>query len=207
MILSRVGRARQALEDANGSALADPGNRFAAECLGEVTSARTLLGTFTHNAYASPELIAVGVRPGPAPSEVLCAIGDDQEAAEDWRRELSRSFAPGSVEPITGAPISRSVDSASVDGLDGDGMYAARAEVRLAGPKAQGFLYGALVQGSVLPFLGAPKPIPDGTRLSLPDAAASDQGKYHSHSWPDAPRLVRQLPRPTKRRSRWDRSP
>lgn len=167
VILSRTGSARRALQDAGRSPLEEPANAFAAECLGGVSSARTLLGTFTHNPFASPDLIAIGVRPKAPAREVLCAIGDSVERAEEWVRRLSESFSAGAREPLSGEPISRSVSEAQVDELDEGGFYAARVEITLAEGEHPGFLYGALVRGSVLPFLGAPKPIPDGTQLRL----------------------------------------
>lgn len=167
VILSRVARVREALQDTGASPLEVPMNRLAAECLGDVDSARTLLGSFTHNPFASPELIAVGVRRGDPPHEVLCALGQEPEQARAWERSLVASFAPSASEPLTGEPISRSVAAADVDGFERDGLGAARAELELASGEPPGFLYGALVRGSVLPYVGAPKPIPDGTRLEL----------------------------------------
>lgn len=167
VILSRTESARKALQDEGGSPLEAPANSFAAECLGDVSSARTLPGTFTHNAFASPDLIAVGVRPDAPAREALCAIGDSRERAEEWVRGLSESFSSGAREPLSGEPISRSVSEARVDALDDDDFFAARVEITLAEGERPGFLYGALVRGSVLPFVGAPKPIPDGTRLKL----------------------------------------
>lgn len=163
VILSRTEPARTALEDAAGSALEAPVNRFAASCLGEVDSARTLPGTFTHNAFASPDLIAIGVVGGDPAHEVLCAIGDDAGAADAWATALRRSFAARATEPQLGTPIRRSISSAEVGRLDyeGPGLHAARAEITLAPAERPGFLFGALVRGSVLPYVGGPAPTAD----------------------------------------------
>lgn len=164
VILARTASAREALEDASGSALEAPANRFAASCLGEVDSARTLPGTFTHNSFSSPDLIAVGTAAGSPAREVLCAIGDDPATADRWAEALERSFAPGATEPLLGTPVRRSVAGVEVGRVDDAdaGLYAARAELTLARSHPPGFLFGALVRGSVLPFVGAPAPTEDG---------------------------------------------
>jgi hypothetical protein len=168
-ILARTASAREALEGNGSTALDEPRNRFAASCLGEVDSARTLPGTFTHNAFASPELIAIGVIGGTPAREVLCAIGDDAGVAAEWADALRRSFGRDAREPQLGTPIGRSVRGADVTALtdEPEGLHAARAEITLAPDEPPGYLYGALVRGSVLPYVGAPPPIAEGTRLKL----------------------------------------
>lgn len=167
VILSRTESAREALQDRGRAPLEVPAISLATGCLGEVSSARMLPGTFTHNPFESPDLIALGVQPGVPTREVLCAIGESRERAEKWQRALVASFSPGAEEPLSGEPISRLVSAVEVDGVAQDGLYAARAEIELAEGERPGFLYGALVRGSVLPYVGAPKPIPEGTRLQL----------------------------------------
>ena len=79
--------------------------------------------------------------------------------AEEQASALRESFAPDATEPLTGEPMSDLVASAEVEELaDGD-LYAARATLEPPGVR-QGLLFGALVRGSVLPYLGAPEPIP-----------------------------------------------
>lgn len=169
VILSRTAGAREALEDASGSALEAPANRFAATCLGEVDSARTLPGTFTHNSFSSPELIAIGVVEGSPVREVLCAIGDDAVTADGWAKALERSFAPGAREPQLGTPIGRSVDAAVIERIDDEdaGLHAARAELTVARAEQPGFLFGALVRGSVLPYVGAPAPLSSSSQTAF----------------------------------------
>ncbi len=165
VILSRTANAREALEDTSGSALEAPINRFAASCLGDVDSARTLPGTFTHNAFSSPGLIAIGVAGGSPAREVLCAIGDEESSADEWAGALEQSFAADAVEPLLGTSIRRSVRGAEVERLGDEqaGLAAARAEITLAPAQRPGYLYGALVRGSVLPYVGAPAPTSDAT--------------------------------------------
>lgn len=150
VILSRTGSAREALEDRGEPPLDDPGVAAAAGCLGDVRSARTLPGSFTYNPGESPELIAAGVAPGRPSREVLCVLGESAAQARRWESELSRSFAASAVSPVA----------------EGD-LHGARAAI--AGPDAgePGALYGALVSGRVLGYLGAPSPIPPGTGTDL----------------------------------------
>ena len=161
-ILARVDSARHALLGVGESPLADERLAFATACLGDVEVARTLPGGFTHNAVASPALIAIGRRPGPssARGEVLCAIGDSEADAERQAEALTETFAPGATEPLTGEPMTELVAGAEVDELaDGD-LHAARARLEPAPAAPPGLLFRALVRGSVLPYVGAPEPIP-----------------------------------------------
>lgn len=175
VILARTASSREALEDRAGSALDAPSNRFAASCLGDVDSARIMPGNFTHNAFASPELIAIGTRWGQPADEVLCAIGDDRKEANGWAAALEQSLARGSRDPLLGTPIGRSVAGVRVERVAGEasGLHAARAELTLTAGQDPGFLYGALVRGSILPYVGAPPPIREGTRLKLGDSPNS----------------------------------
>ena len=162
VIMARVDSTRYALLGVGGSTVADEVLAFGAACLGEVDAARTLPGGFTHNAFASPDLIALGRRVG-APAggeEVLCAVDRSADDAEEQASALRESFAPDATEPLTGEPMSDLVASAEVEELaDGD-LHAARATIELAPGARQGLLFGALVRGSVLPYLGGPEPVP-----------------------------------------------
>jgi hypothetical protein len=166
VILSRTDMGREALEDVGPSPVEAPANAFAAACLGEVSSARLLPGSFTHNPFASPALIAIGVRHA-GRDEVLCAIGYSPKQTQKWQRALRMSFAATATEPLIGGPIRRSVRQATVDRFQEGELYAARAEIMRAAGEPPGFLYRALSRGSVLTYVGAPKPIPDGTKLQL----------------------------------------
>ncbi|MGH2986305.1 MAG: hypothetical protein ACRDLO_06425 [Solirubrobacterales bacterium] len=161
-ILARVDSARHALLGLGGSPLADDKLAFATACLGDVDAARTLPGGFTHNAVASPALIAIGRRPGPpsARGEVLCAIGDSEADAERQVAALTEAFAPGAAEPLTGEPMSELVAGAEIDQLADGELHAARATLDPAPAAPPGLLFRALVRGGVLPDVGAPEPIP-----------------------------------------------
>lgn len=169
VIFSRVASARDALLEAGDedSPVADPANALAAGCLGEVTSARTFPGDFTHNPSVSPDLIAVGELPGPGKREILCAIGTDRSEVDSWEHALKKSFGSNAADPLSGKPISHSVKSASVKHVAGDGVQAARAELVLAPGEERGYLYGALVGGKILPFIGASRPVPEDSRVQL----------------------------------------
>src|SRR5262245_37042904 len=153
VIMARVDSTRYALLGVGGSTVADEALAFGAACLGDVDAARTLPGGFTHNAVASPDLVALGRRVG-APAgaeEVLCAVDRSADDTEEQASALRESFAPDATEPLTGEPMSDLVASAEVEELaDGD-LHAARATIELAAGARQGLLFGALVRGSVLP--------------------------------------------------------
>ena len=161
VIMARVDSTRYALLGVGGSTVADEALAFGAACLGEVDAARTLPGGFTHNAVASPDLIALGRRVGaPAGGEVLCAVDRSADDAEEQASALRESFAPDATEPLTGEPMSDLVASAEVEELSDGDLHAARATIELAPGARQGLLFGALVRGSVLPYLGGPEPVP-----------------------------------------------
>ena len=164
VVLARVDTARRALLGRGESPISrDPMLALAAECLGEVESARTQPANFTHNAEASPDLLAVGVSAGAGPpAEVLCAIGTSVARADEQAEALRESFAAGAKDRVTRRPIADSVGDVEVDQLSGDGVYAARARLELAAGEPPGFLYGAIFRGSLLTFVGAPVPIPGG---------------------------------------------
>jgi hypothetical protein len=161
-ILARVDSTRLALLGIGGSTLADEPLSFGAACLGEVDAARTLPGGFTHTAPASPELIAIGLRFGPASAsgEVLCAVNDSEADAEQQAEAMGETLAPGASDPLTGERIGDLVESVDVDRLSDDDLHAARARLEPVAGAGGGLLFGALVRGSVLPYLGAPEPVP-----------------------------------------------
>ena len=161
-ILARVDSARHALLGVGESPLADGRLALATACLGDVDVARTLPGGFTDAAAAGPALIAIGRRPGrsSAPGEILCAIGDSEADAERRAEALTETFAPNAAEPLTGQPMSELVASAEIDQLADGELHAARAMLAPARGAATGLLFRALVRGSVLPYVGAPAPIP-----------------------------------------------
>lgn len=169
VIVARIASAREALEevDGDGSPLVDPANALAARCLGPATSARTFPGDFTHKPSASPDLIAVGVLPGSAKREVLCVIGADPAKVSAWEKALGKSFLAAATDPLSGQPISASVAGASIDQMKGEGVGAARAELALAPGESRGYLYRALAGGEILPFIGASRPVPEGSRVKL----------------------------------------
>lgn len=166
LILGRDAGARLALTGGGDSPLSDPTVALAAECLGDVFAARTLPGNFTHNMAASPNLIAVGLRAREdsaegAQSEVICAVDDSEDRVGAYERALEDAFAPGARDGVTGEPIAELVSAAAVETIEGDGTRAARAELTLAPSTDLGFVFDALVRGSLVTYLGAARPIPE----------------------------------------------
>jgi hypothetical protein len=161
-ILARVDSTRHALLGIGGSTLEEEALAFGAACLGEVQAARTLPGGFTHNAAASPDLIAIGQRVGgqAEPGEVLCAVNDSEADAAAQAEALGETLAPGAREPLTGERIADLVASVEVDQVSEGDLHAARARLEPVARARGGLFFGALVRGSVLPYVGAPEPIP-----------------------------------------------
>ncbi|MGH2955453.1 MAG: hypothetical protein ACRDL6_00460 [Solirubrobacterales bacterium] len=166
VVLARFEPARAALIAERGT-LADesPRLRAAARCLGEVAAARMLLATHTYNRPASPELTAVGLRADGV--EVLCAVEGSEEDSERRRAALEEAFAPDGVDELTGRPISEEIASSEISAeTDGD-LHGVRAEIAPAPGAEPGLLFGALVRGSVLTYLGVPRPVPPGASYDL----------------------------------------
>ena len=162
IVLARVESAREAMVDDEASPLAEPRLALAAECLGDVEAARTLPGGLTYNKAASPELLAVG---SDAPSDadarqVICSVGSSAADAEERAAALEATVGAGADDPVTDEPLSRFVESAEIGTLEGDGAFAARAELVLTQEAPGSFVFSALDRGSVLTYLGAPAPIP-----------------------------------------------
>jgi hypothetical protein len=130
-----------------GDTLADePGYGAAADCLGDVLSAEIYPG---RQAGADVDLVAIGVRGGDAPTEVLCAVGDDGQAGA-----LRTHLAPDSVTPDTRQHVSDLVAQADVDTGEAGGDHYARALLTLAGDRPAGFLTQALQRRALAAYLG-----------------------------------------------------
>ena len=137
---------------------ADPRLALAVECLGDVSAARTFPAEYTHNPPASPQLLAVGIDRESSDREVFCAINDDRARTEEMTRALSAALLPSARDAITGRHISDDVANALVTTEEGDGVYAARAEIDLAPRAPRDYLFGALTTGALITFTGAEPP-------------------------------------------------
>jgi hypothetical protein len=157
VVLARVDSARAGMVDDEESPLEEPRIALAAECLGDVTAARTLPGGLTYNKAAAPELIAVG-SDGEGRA-VICSVGSSAADAEERAAALEAALGAEADDPVTDEPLAAVIESAEVGTLEGGGAYAARAELTLA-PGPDSFVFAALDRGSVLTYLGAPAPIP-----------------------------------------------
>ena len=165
VVLTRFEPARASLTGDGGSFSPSPAFEAAADCLGEVVAARTIPAAFTHNKLVSPDLIAIGVRPlneDVPPREVLCAIDDSADRSETQAAALERAFAAGASDPLTGAPIETEVEEAEVTREERGEYHVARAELEPADGAQPGLLFRAFVRGSLLIYLGAERPVPQG---------------------------------------------
>jgi hypothetical protein len=160
IVLTRFAPARSALIGGGESSLSDPALGLAVSCLGRTEAARTLPGAFTHNKATSPDLLAIGRLPGG--TEAICAIGDSTEAATAHADAIEGALDPGARDGVTGQPIARLVGDVSVETLARGGIGAARATLAPARGPTAGFVFGALVRGSLLTYTGSAPPISGG---------------------------------------------
>lgn len=137
---------------------ADPRLALAVECLGDVSAARTFPAEYTHNPPASPQLLAIGIDRESSDREIFCAINDDRVRTEEMTRALSAALLPSARDAITGRHISDDVAHALVTTEEGDGVYAARAEIDLTPQAPRDYLFGALTTGALITFTGAEPP-------------------------------------------------
>jgi len=133
---------------------------FAADCLGDVSAARVLPHNFNYLPKLGPKFAALGVRPldGERVEEVMCGISESADEMEKYVSELESRLAPDAVEPTTGAPIGDVIEAVSVDTVERDGYYAARAEITLADDEPPGFVFRSFNRGSLVTFFGFQDP-------------------------------------------------
>jgi hypothetical protein len=166
VVLARATQARDALTAEEGGAISGGRVGAAADCLGDVVVARLVPAPFTHNVVAAPALTAIGVEDaegGGRRTEVLCAIDRPESEIEDRAEAIERALAPGATDPITGRPMEGLVERAEVTSSeDEDGEAVTRAEIRPPEGAPPGLLLAAFARGSLLTYLGAPRPIPRG---------------------------------------------
>jgi hypothetical protein len=115
----------------------------AADCLGDVLAAQIGPARSAGFPPDAAELVAVGVRGGDDPADVLCVVGDEQQAkqADDT---LRRALDPDAVSRATNRHISDEVDEVTFATGDSSGRHWARVE---ATPKADaqlGYLFRAV---------------------------------------------------------------
>lgn len=131
--------------------LADrPDHAAGADCLGDVVSAELLADEDLTSAVA---LVAIGVRAGDEPAEVLCAVGDDgqaEAAAESLRERLN----PEATSLVTGAPLSEAIEAVEVETGESGGRAYARAVVTPHDDAPLEFLQQSLAQNQLELWLG-----------------------------------------------------
>lgn len=144
---------RLALTGTGDSPLEDPAAALAVACLGEVVAARIVPNNFTHWPGHGPDLLALGVADG---REVMCAIDRERERVGEAVSEMRAAFAPNAEDAVTGERMGELIAGADVDLVEGDGAFAARAELVPATGRRPGFVFAAFVRGSALTYLGLP---------------------------------------------------
>jgi hypothetical protein len=124
--------------------------KAAADCLGDVVSAEIYPGKM---AGADADLVAIGVRGGDSPTEVLCAVGDESRA-KALTDSLKAKMTLDAVTMDTNQKLSTMVTKIDVDsGGSGDAQYARAVLTPVAG-RPLGFLAQALQRRALTPYLG-----------------------------------------------------
>ena len=139
---------------------------FAASCLGDVVAARILpAGRFLRSAEIGADLLAIGVeRAGSASSadgpthEVLCAIGDSAEGADQDAAALRRALEPSARDVVTDERIGDLIASSSIRRVSGGDLEGTRVRLELAPSTPSGFLFDTLTRGSLAAYLGLGEP-------------------------------------------------
>jgi hypothetical protein len=149
--LSGTDAALKAVLGDGGDPLGDqPGYTAAADCLGDVVSAEIHPG---RDAGTDADLVAIGARGNATPTEVLCVIGDQDQADAD-AAALRTHMAPDAITPDTRQRLSDIVAKTDVTtGGSGDAHYA-RAVLTLADGRPLGFLTQVLQRRALTAYLG-----------------------------------------------------
>lgn len=144
VVLASSEETRDAMLGDGGDALGDRAEyAAAADCLGDVVAAALLPGK---TAGGDVQLVAIGVRGGDDPVEVLCAVGDGDQA-ERAADALRAHLDPDATEGVTRRRLADLIGDAQVDTGDGDGRDWARVVVTPKEDARLGFLIqAALVQ-------------------------------------------------------------
>jgi hypothetical protein len=124
--------------------------RAAADCLGDVFAARMIPDKLLLSTELGVDLVAVGIA---REREVLCVLGGTPQRARAIAAALRASLAPDAREPRTGESMSRLVRAVEVRTSSYEDVEVVRAELRPAGARPSGFLFGAIARGSLVQLI------------------------------------------------------
>jgi hypothetical protein len=139
---------RAALLGEGGHLISQPIYRAAADCLGPVVAARMVPERLLLSVEVGIELVAVGLE---REREVLCVLGGSAERAGQVAATLRASLAPDARDPRTGEPMSKLVTAVEVRSSSYEDVPVVRVELTPVG--GQGFLFGTIARGSLIPLI------------------------------------------------------
>lgn len=145
--------AREALLGHGERLLDEPTYAAAASCLGDVVAVRMIPDNLLLSTDLGVNAVAIGVS-GPR-HETLCVLGGTARRAGEVATALRSSLAPNAREPVTGAPISRSVAQVRVARHRYAGIEVVQAKLRLAPTGSARFLFETVSHGSLPRMLNA----------------------------------------------------
>lgn len=150
-VLAISDRARSALLGEGDRLFDEPTYAAAAGCLGnDVVAARMVPDKQLLSIETGIDMVAIGVTAG---GDVLCALGGSPERADEVEKALRVSLAPDARDPVTGEPLSASVDGVEVTRETVGDVEVVRAELELAPGADPGFLFATIPTGSLVSIL------------------------------------------------------
>ena len=146
IILAISDTARAALLGRGERLIDEPHYAAAADCLGDVAAARMIPAKLLLSVELGFDQVAMGVG---RDREVLCVLGDSQDAADGFAAEMRRSLAPAARDPRSDDRIGAQIASVQVDSYSDGGIAVARATLTPRSSAPVGFLFAAVARGSL----------------------------------------------------------
>ncbi|HEY8584439.1 MAG TPA: hypothetical protein VIL49_15885 [Capillimicrobium sp.] len=144
-LLAALGEAGEPLGD-------QPAFAAAAACLGDVVSAEIWAGPAID--VPDAETVAVGVRRGDAPTEVLCVVGDEGQAGQAGKA-LEERLTLEAPTPDTRQPLSALLEAIELDAGEAEDRSYARAVITPLDERPADFLQRSLAVGALAFYVGS----------------------------------------------------
>jgi hypothetical protein len=146
VVVAGASAARDEALGEGGERLGDQaGYATVADCLGDVLAAQIGPARSAGFPQEAGDLVAIGVRGGSDPVDVLCVVGDDAQA-QRADGALRKGLDPDGVSPATRRRLADEFDKVAFATGGSDGRHWARAEVTPKADGQLGYLYRAVYQ-------------------------------------------------------------
>ena len=150
-VLAISDQARAALLGEGDRLIDEPIYPAAADCLGDVVAARLVPDKHIISTELEVQLVAAGVRR--EGQEVLCVLGGTPERADKVAHSLEAGLALDARDPVSGEPISRSVEAVDIARDSYGDVEVVRAELILTASEPPGYLFGQISVASVVAWI------------------------------------------------------